>query len=70
MTPGRNPESVKVLAKVEQLAMNNPLPEGLREQIGNWIEPVAMRCEVEHEAVMDCIEVAFPLIVAWMEARP
>ncbi len=63
-------DDTNALAVVSDLAEANPLPPGLREQISAWIEPVAMNWGMKHESAMDCIEVAFPLIVAWIAEHP
>lgn len=54
-----------VLERVQQLAEDNPLPDGLRKQIMEWIEPQTVHTETDHADVMDAIEIAYPLIVAW-----
>lgn len=52
------------------LAHDNPMPRGLREQIANWIEPQTMNYEIDHAAVMDCIRIAYPLIRAYLAEHP
>lgn len=54
-----------VLERVQQLAKDNPMPDQLRQQIGDWIEPRTVHTETDHADVMDAIEIAYPLIVAW-----
>lgn len=54
-----------LLERVQQLAEDNPMADRLRMQIMNWIEPQTVSTETDHESVMDAIEIAYPLIVAW-----
>lgn len=54
-----------VLGRVQQLAEDNPLPDDLRKQIMNWIEPQTVHTETDHEGAMDAVEIAYPLIMAW-----
>jgi hypothetical protein len=58
------------LETVQKLAEDNPLPPKLRKQIANWIEPEAMNTYTDHADAMSCIEIAFPLIVAWLAEHP
>lgn len=67
MKPGENPEDPAVIEKVVQLALDNPVPRELDEQIANWIEPETLNCDADHGDVMTCIHVAYPLIKAYME---
>lgn len=62
MTPGKNLSSSKALDRVKRLAVDNPMPAPLTQQIANWIEPHTMHVEADHADVMDAIEIAFPLI--------
>lgn len=55
----------EVLERVQKLAEDNPIPPDLKEQIGNWIESQTMYTETDHADVMDAIEIAYPLILAW-----
>lgn len=54
-----------LLERVQQLAEDNPIPDRLRMQIMNWIEPETVHTETDHKAIMDAIGIAYPLIVAW-----
>lgn len=47
-----------------------PMPPELREQVENLIEPHTMASETEHSAVMECIRVAWPVILDWLAAHP
>lgn len=58
-----------VLERVQQLGEDNPMPDELRKQIGNWIEPQTVHTETDHADVMDAIEIAYPLILAWHAER-
>lgn len=62
MKPAGNSGSRKALERVEQLALDNPMPAPLTQQIANWIEPHTMHVEADHADVMDAIKIAFPLI--------
>jgi len=53
-----------------QFALDNPMPRELSDQIGNWVEPETMDCELKHRDVMTCIGIAFPLIRAWLAEHP
>lgn len=55
---------------VTQFALDNPMPEVLRDQIGEWIEPETMNCEADHGDVMGCIDIAYPLIRAYLAEHP
>ncbi len=55
-----------VLERVQQLRRDHPMPDGLRRQIMNWIEPQTVHTETDHEDVMDAIGIAYPLIVTWL----
>lgn len=59
----------QALERVQQLAEDNPMPDGLRKQIMKWIEPQTVYTETDHEDVMNAIEIAYPLIVAWHAER-
>lgn len=75
MTPGEGLDEEdddfdeNLLERVQQLAEGNPIPDDLREQIGNWIEPQTVHAEADHADVMDAIEIAYPLIIAWHAER-
>jgi hypothetical protein len=58
------------LETVEALAEANPMPDALKKQIGNWIEPQTMSTYMDHGDAMDCVEIAFPLIRAWLAEHP
>lgn len=60
----------EVLARVQKLAEDNPIPPDLKEQIGNWIKPQTMHTETDHADVMDAIAIAYPLIRDWFGERP
>lgn len=55
----------QVLERVQRLAEDNPMPDELRKQIMEWIEPQTVHTETDHADVMDAIEIAYPLILAW-----
>jgi hypothetical protein len=52
------------------LALDNPLPRELRDQIDNWIEPQTMNTYTDHGEAMTCVEIAYPLIRAWLAEHP
>lgn len=54
-----------VLDRVQRLAEDNPIPDGLRKQIMKWIEPQTVHAATDHEGAMDAVEIAYPLIMAW-----
>lgn len=54
-----------VLERVQQLAEDNPIPDELRKQIEDWIEPQTVHTETDHEGAMDAVKIAYPLILAW-----
>ena len=58
-----------VLERVQRVAKENPIPDDLRKQIEDWIEPQTVHTETDHEGAMDAIEIAYPLIVAWLAAH-
>ena len=55
---------------VTRLALDNPMPRDLRDQIGNWIDPETVNCEADHGDVLDCIDIAYPLIRAYLAEHP
>lgn len=55
----------QVLGRVQRLAEDNQMPDELRKQIMDWIEPQTVHTETDHADVMDAIGIAYPLIVAW-----
>jgi hypothetical protein len=58
------------LETVEALAEANPMPDELKRQVGNWIEPQTMNTETDHADAMDCVEIAYPLIRAYLAEHP
>jgi hypothetical protein len=57
------------LEQAEALAADNPIPAELRKQIGNWIEPQTMNTETKHRDAMACVDIAYPLIRAYIGER-
>ena len=43
-------------------ALAEPMPRDLREQLEDLIEPHTINMYLKHRDVMDCIDVAFPVI--------
>lgn len=52
------------------LALDNPMPRELKEQIANWIEPQTENTYTDHGEAMTCIGIAYPLIRAWLAEHP
>jgi hypothetical protein len=69
MTPGDDPEDPEVIELAVRLALDNPMPRELDEQIANWIEPETLNCGLKHRDVMTCIHIAYPLIKAFFERQ-
>jgi hypothetical protein len=61
-----DPDYEAALEIVQKLASDNPMPRELKRQIDNWIEPQTVDTQTDHGDVMDCIEIAFPLIRDWL----
>lgn len=67
--PGEDPEDPDVIELVAQLALDNPMPGELSEQISNWIEPETLNCGLKHRDAMSCVRIAYPLIKAYFERQ-
>lgn len=51
------------------LASDNPIPADLRKQIAHWIEPHTVNTYTDHREAMACVEIAYPLIRAYIADR-
>ena len=51
-----------------QRALAEPMPRELRDQVAGLIEPHTVNAGIDHDEVMTCIEVAFPVIRDYLDA--
>jgi hypothetical protein len=51
-------------------AMDEPMPPELRGQLADLIEPHTINMYLKHGDVMDCIDVAWPVIRDWLRDHP
>lgn len=51
-------------------ALDNPMPPELKGTIKDLIEPHTINARIKHVDVMDCIDVAFPVIRDWLREHP
>ena len=52
------------------LALDHPMPRGLRDQIASWIEPHTVNTYTDHSDAMMCVGIAYPLIRAYLAEHP
>jgi len=48
--------------RVLRHALDNPMPDELRQAVAEQIEPYTINAYLDHGDVMDCIKIAYPLI--------
>jgi hypothetical protein len=48
----------------------NPMPRDLNEQVKDVIEPQTINGGIKHGDVMDCIHVAWPVILDYLREHP
>lgn len=53
-----------------QRALDEPMPRDLNEVIQNLIEPHTINMSLKHGDVMDCIDVAWPVIRDYIQQGP
>lgn len=53
-----------------QRALDEPMPRELRDGIAGLIEPHTINMYLKHGDVMDCIDVAFPVIRDYLRDHP
>lgn len=63
-------EQVESMDASLQRAMDEPMPRELRDQIADLIEPHTLNMYLKHRDVMDCIDVAFPVIRDYQREHP
>jgi hypothetical protein len=51
-------------------AQAEPMPSDLRRAIASLIEPHTMNMQIKHRDVMECIDVAYPLIREFLHGHP
>ncbi len=65
LTPEQNASREASLRR----ALDEPMPRELSEQIKDLIEPHTLNMYLKHRDVMDCIDVAYPVIRDWVIAH-
>lgn len=60
--PELDADQIRSLDESLQRALDNPMPPELQNQIRDLIEPHTINMELKHSDVMECIDVAFPVI--------
>ncbi|HEY9413431.1 MAG TPA: hypothetical protein VIQ30_01625 [Pseudonocardia sp.] len=63
-------EQYRVIEETTQRALDEPMPNDLRDQIADLIEPHTINARIKHADVMDCISVAFPVIRDYLRQHP
>jgi hypothetical protein len=53
-----------------QRALDEPMPKDLSDTVKALIEPHTINMYLDHGDVMDCIDVAFPVIRDYLRAHP
>jgi hypothetical protein len=53
-----------------QRALDEPMPPGLKNRLASLIEPHTINMYLDHGDVMDCIDVAFPVIRDYLRKHP
>jgi hypothetical protein len=66
MTPEQDARRVLSLRR----ALDEPMPSELQTQIADLIEPHTINMYLKHRDVMDCIDVAYPVIRDWLREHP
>ena len=59
-------------SRVESLqrALDEPMPRELSDKIADLIEPHTLNMYLKHRDVMECIDVAFPVIRDYLREHP
>lgn len=52
-----------------ELAEQHPMAPELRKQIAAWIEPHTVNTRTDHSDAMLCVDIAYPLIAAYIAER-
>ena len=64
------PDQIASMDASLERAMAEPMPAELDAQIQDLIEPHTINMYLKHRDVMDCIDVAFPVIRDYLREHP
>lgn len=64
------PEQIASQEQSLERALREPMPRELQHQVADLIEPHTINMYLKHRDVMECIDVAFPVIRDYLREHP
>lgn len=64
------PEQIQSMDASLRRALDEPMPRELKGAIADLIEPHTLNMYLKHRDVMECIDVAFPVIRDYLRDHP